>query len=360
MIILDDEVLLIIVNIQKIVKTLINIKKNFMLNKFRYNNKIRYNLRKQSNVLLLWEKEKNNIFKTQFLMKKLKKKNWQGNIFWKHNDINNIMYKSATKYYREVTNNFWKEKRSYNDWAYHPAYVYRKRPFLTRITNRKNFIDNILLCIKKKDSLYFIRNSLYYLFDENLRINKIYDVLNFAWLYIYKDSNKNIDSLEQLNLLALNSFYRGFLKKGNKRKCEIKFIELLSLLKLKLKKASLHIMYFFIRHLKPLIGFRRQRIGRYKTQKRKDFRYSFKIYGHNLRWQSLLFKRICFNSPYYQKKTQNVSVNDLYKSLILSINSKGPIAKCLGMYYTLIGRSTPYVERKKKKKGKSKSVRIKR
>ena len=41
---------------------------------------------------------------------------------------------------------------------------------------------------------------------------------------------------------------------------------------------------------------------------------------------------------------------DLYKSLLLSLGSRGPIAKCLGMYYTLIGRRTPYAQRKKKKK----------
>jgi hypothetical protein len=60
-------------------------------------------------------------------------------------------------------------------------------------------------------------------------------------------------------------------------------MELLSLLKLKLKKASLHIMYYFLNNLKPVVGFRRQRIGRHKNQKRKDYRYSFRICGHNLR-----------------------------------------------------------------------------
>ena len=329
-----------------------------MLNKYRYKNKIRYNLRKKNNILLSWEK--NETFKTQYQIKKYKKNfsfNWQGNIYWKYKDMNNIIYKSACKYYREVTTNFWKEKRSTNDWAFHPAYVYKKRPFLTRITNRKNFIDNVLLCIKKKDSLYYVKNSLYHLLDENLGLNQIFEVLNFSWLYVYKDSTANLDLLEKFNSLALKFFYKGFLKNGNKRICEKRFLGLLSMLKLKLKKASLHIMYFFINHLKPLIGFRRQRLGRRKN-KRQDVRFLFKLYGHNWRWQSLLFKRICLNSPYYQKKTQYVSLVDLYKSLLLSINSRGPIAKCLAMYYTLINRRTPYAKRQKKKK-KSKSVRIK-
>lgn len=325
-----------------------------MLNKYRYKNKIRYNLRKKNNILLSWEKSSKDLFKTQYK----KKNNWQGNIFWKYQDINNIIYKSACKYYKDLTNNFWKEKKSYNDWAYHPGYIYRKRPFITRITNRKNFIDNILNCIQNKDSLYYIRNSLYYLLDEKIGLNKIFDVLNFSWLYIAKDQTKNYESIESFNSLALKFFYKGFLKKSNKRKCEIKFIELLSMLKLKLKKASLHIMHFFITHLKPLVGFRRRRLGR-NNLKKKEIRYFFKLYGHNLRWQSLLLKRICFNSPYYQKRTQQISVSDLYKSLLLSISSRGPIAKCLGMYYTLIGRRTPYAQRqKKKKKRKSKSVRI--
>ena len=326
-----------------------------MLNKYRYKNKVRYHLRKKNNILLSWEKGKKQIIKTQYK----KKYSWKGNMFWKYQDINNIIYKSACKYYKDLTNNFWKEKRSYNDWAYHPGYIYRKRPFLTRITNRKNFIDNILLCIHDKDSLYYIRNSLYYLLDEKIGLNKIFDVLNFSWLYISKDEKIDYESIESFNSLALKFFYKGFLKKSNKRRCEVNFIQLLSMLKLKLKKASLHIMHFFITHLKPLVGFRRRRLGRQK-QKKKDIRYLFKLYGHNWRWQSLLFKRMCFNSPYYQKRTQNVALIDLYKSLILSISSRGPIAKCLGMYYMLIGRRTPYAERqkKKKKKRKSKSIRI--
>lgn len=323
-----------------------------MLNKYRYKNKIRYNFRKKNELLLSWEKGKNKVFKTQ----PKKRLNWKGNIFWKNQDINNIIYKSACKHYQELTNNFWKEKKSDTNWSYHPGYVYRKRPFFTRINNRKHFIDNILSCIQNKDSLYYIRNSLYYLLDDKISLNKIFDILNFSWLYISKDEKFNYDSIESFNLLALKFFYKGFLKKGNKRKCEIKFIELLSMLKLKLKKSSLHIMHFFINHLKPLVGFRRRRLGRRK-QKKKEIRFFFKLYGHNWRWQGLLFKRMCFNSPYYQKRTKNVSVIDLYKSLLLSISSRGPIAKCLGMYYTLIGRRTPYAQRKKKKK-KQKSVRF--
>ena len=152
-------------------------------------------------------------------------------------------------------------------------------------------------------------------------------------------------------------FYKGFLKKGNKQICEKRFIQLLSMLKLKLKKASLNIMYYFFKSLKPLVGFRRQRLGKRKNKRNKS-RFSYKLYYHSLRWKSSLLKRICFNSPYYLKQTKYVSVEDLYKSLLLSLKSRGPIAKCLGMYYTLIGRSTPYAQRKKKKKSKSRSIRI--
>ena len=101
-------------------------------------------------------------------------------------------------------------------------------------------------------------------------------------MYISKDFNIKNEAIESFNLLALKSFYKGFLKKSNKYKCEIKFIELLSMLKLKLKKASLHIMYFFIMHLKPLVGFRRQRLGS-RNMKRKEIRYFFKLFGHNIR-----------------------------------------------------------------------------
>jgi len=208
------------------------------------------------------KKIKKNFIFTQYK----KNNNWYGNLFWKYQDVNNIIYKSACKYYNQLINTFVDEKK-YNDWNYQPVYIYRKRPFLVRITNRKHFIDNILICIKNKDSLYYIRNSLYYLIDNKLGLNKIFDVLNFAWLYISKDKNKNFNFLESVNLLTLKFFYKGFLKKSNKRKCEIKFIELLSLLKLKFNKASLHIMYFFITHLKPLVGFRRQRLGRNNKKK---------------------------------------------------------------------------------------------
>lgn len=323
-----------------------------MLNKYRYQNKISYKLRTKKNQMLLWENKSKFIYKTQHN----KKSNIDGNIYWKHSDMNNIIYKSATKYYQELTSKFWKEKKGYNEWEYYTVYKYRKRPFIGHIKNRKNFIDNILSCIKNKDSMNYIRNSLYYLFEDKLRLTKIFDVLNFSWLYMSKDNSINYEEIESYNLAALKSFYYGFLKKSNKRKCEIKFMELLSMLKLKLGKSSLHIMYFFIMHLKPLVGFRRRRLGHSRTKK-KEIRYSFKLYGHNLRWQRLLFKRICFNSPYYQKRTQLVSVSDLYKSLLLSMSSRGPIAKCLGMYYALIGKRTPYAKRQKKKKRKSKFIR---
>ncbi len=327
-----------------------------MLNKYRYKNKLRYNLNliEKKNILLSWEKKENITNNTQYK----KNKNKKGNIFWKHQNINNIIYKSACNYYNILTNNLWKEKKILQDWSYYSSYSYRKQPFVTGILTRKTFIDNILTCIKNKDSLYYIRNSLYYLLEEKMGVNKVFDVLNFSWLYVAREEAANNDLKEYFNLLALKSFYNGFLKKSNKRKCEVKFSELLSLLKLKLNKASLHIMCFFITKLKPLVGFRRRRLG-FRNLKKKEIRYFFKLYGHNLRWQCLLIKRICFNSPYYQKRTQNASVNDIYKGLISSINSKGPIAKCLAMYYMLIGRRTPYAQRqKKKKKRKSKSVRF--
>ena len=41
-----------------------------MLNKYRYKNKIRYSLRRKEDTLLVWEKEKQNKFKTQYVNKK--------------------------------------------------------------------------------------------------------------------------------------------------------------------------------------------------------------------------------------------------------------------------------------------------
>lgn len=63
-------------------------------------------------------------------------------------------------------------------------------------------------------------------------------------------------------------------------------------------------------------------------------------------------KRLLFNSPFYTKKTKKVSVLDIFKGLILSLESKGPIVKGLLSYYKLIGKRTPNVKRKKKKKRK--------
>ena len=107
-----------------------------MLNKYRYKNKLRYSLRKKED-LLIWEKEKINKFKTQYKVIKYKNTslNWKGKLFWKNRNINEIIYKSACKYYKELTNNFWKEKRGYSDWMYNPIQVYRKRAFLTKLSS---------------------------------------------------------------------------------------------------------------------------------------------------------------------------------------------------------------------------------
>jgi hypothetical protein len=49
--------------------------------------------------------------------------------------------------------------------------------------------------------------------------------------------------------MGVKSFFLGFLKKGLKRQCEIRFFNLLILLKKKLNKAGLHLMSFFIKKL---------------------------------------------------------------------------------------------------------------
>jgi len=55
------------------------------------------------------------------------------------------------------------------------------------------------------------------------------------------------------------------------------------------------------------------------------------------------------NSPFYQKKSKIISVMDLYKALLQSLYARGPIVKCLNMYYRLIKKATPHDKGKKKK-----------
>ena len=92
-------------------------------------------------------------------------------------------------------------------------------------------------------------------------------------------------------------------------------------------------------------------------QKNKEIRYFYKLYHHNWRWQSLILKRLIFNSPFYLKKTKKVSVEDIFRGLMQSLSNKGPIVKGLISYYKLIGKRTPYAKRKKKKKRKRRNIR---
>jgi len=110
-------------------------------------------------------------------------------------------------------------------------------------------------------------------------------------------------------------------------------------------------MHYLVRKLLPKVGFRRVRTGR-NVGKRKQIIFMYKLYNHNLRWKSLLFSRICLNSPFYQRKAKIVSVNEVYKALLQSFKAKGPIVKCLYVYYRLIHKKTPYDKGKKKKKKK--------
>lgn len=90
------------------------------------------------------------------------------------------------------------------------------------------------------------------------------------------------DSNEKFTILSIKSLYTGFLRKGLKFQCENRFTSLLILLKKKIKKSGLNVLYQFINNLKPLIGFRRKRLGR-RNAKKKDVRFAFKLYNHNLR-----------------------------------------------------------------------------
>jgi hypothetical protein len=151
---------------------------------------------------------------------------------------------------------------------------------MVKLTDRKDFIENILVSINTNDSLDYIKNSLYYLYEKNTGLNQVLDVLNFSWLYEYKESIYKYDSDEQYARLSIKNFYKGFLRKGLKYQCEKRFSSLLILLKKKLNKSGLNIMFNFITNLKPFIGFRRRRLGR-RDAKKKDVRFAFKLYRHN-------------------------------------------------------------------------------
>ena len=177
------------------------------------------------------------------------------------------------------------------------------------------------------------------------------NILNFGWLLNKPKNYMDLERLERFSLIAFKSFFNGFIFKGYKRQCEIKITELLIRLKVYLKRKNLsgfQLLFYFIQKFKPLVGFRRKRISR-NNAKGKDLRFLYKLYYHNWRWKGLIIKRLIFNSPFYIKKTRKVTVNDLYKGLIYSLESKGPIMKALISYYKLINKRTPFAKRKKKK-----------
>lgn len=315
--------------------------RNKMLSKYRYNNKVRYHFLEKKKRTLSWERDsKENLINNVY-------KNWSGKLFFKNKDMNKVLYASVCARYSFLKGNQ-RQKTRDRDWAFQPSYFWKKRPFMVKLTDRKDFIENVLVSINSNDSVHYIKNSLYYLYEKNVGLNQVLDVLNFSWLYEYKESIYKYDSIEKYTRLSIKSFYKGFLRKGLKYQCEKRFTSLLILLKKKLNKSGLNVMSHFISKLKPLIGFRRRRLGR-RDAKKKDVRFAFKLYSHNWRWKSQLFKRFCLNSPFYQKKTAIPSVYDVYNGLIQSLYYKGPIVKCLVSYYKLIKRRTPYATRKKKK-----------
>jgi len=142
---------------------------------------------------------------------------------------------------------------------------FQKQTYEDRVARNHGIKKTTIQSALKKYSEY----STYFFLDKN----GLYETDEWGKLSIFLDKLSQDNKNHNVNQIIL---------KGNKRKCEVYLINLLNLLKLKLKKASLHIMQFFIQNLKPLIGFRRQRLGRRK-QKKKEIRYFFKLYGHNLR-----------------------------------------------------------------------------
>ncbi len=200
----------------------------------------------------------------------------------------------------------------------------------------------------RNDTISTIKNSLYHLYDTHYSPNQILEILSFSWLFDYTESLHKYDADERALASSIKQLYKGFLQKGLKFKCEKRLLALLASLKLNLNKGGLDILYFFSIKLRPWVGFRRQRLGR-RRAKKQDVRYIYKVFGHNLRWRTLLFRRLCLNSPFYKKKAKRPSVAEVTKALMQSIFNKGPIIKGLIAYYKLIKKRTPYAERKKKK-----------
>jgi hypothetical protein len=166
---------------------------------------------------------------------------------------------------------------------YIPSPILRKKQFYTYFNDRSGFFNNIINILNNKDSIAFIRNSLYYFYDKHVGLHQTMDVLNFTWLYDKKSMSKKKESGEISSVIALKYLYKGFLKRGLKRQCENKFLEVLHLLKLNLKrynKSGFQLITFFFHFLKPLIGFRRKRLGR-NSLKKKDIRFFYKLYHHN-------------------------------------------------------------------------------
>lgn len=320
-----------------------------MLNKYKYKNKIRYHFREKKEIILLWENNDKNNKKEKVIREK-----WSKNIFYNNNKINNVLLKSAKKRFNYLKEEKLKERKEKN-WMYNTTHVWRKKPFISYDKNRKEFWNNIINCIKKEDSLYFIKNNLYNMLDNNTSIYKNLNVLNFTWLFETKNKKKDNENIENFMAVALKFIYKGFLLNGLKLQCEKKLIELLILLKKNIKKGGLQIMLYFIQKLKPVLGFKRKRIGRV-SKKKKETRYFYKLYHHNWRWQSLILKRLLFNSPFYSKRTKVASVTEIYKGLMQALESKGPIVKGLISYYKLIGKRTPNATRKKKKKRKGRNI----
>ena len=325
-----------------------------MLNKYKYKNKIRYHFREKKNIMLSWEKNDNNL---KFFKKDELK--WKYNLIIKKKKLNSFLYKSSCKRLN-LLNQKRKEINEYKNWIYNSNIFLKKKPFIGVNLNRELFWEKIIEVVNKKDSLFFIKNNLYYILDNNMTLYKNLNVLNFSWLLETKKVFNNQDTLVNSFVLSLKFFFNGFINHGFKFICEKRVLELLVLLKIylkKVKKSSLQLLLFFFERLKPLVGFRRRRLGRAR-QKKKDVRYFFRLYHHNDRWRSLLLKRLIFNSPFYLniKRTKIVNVSDIFKGLISSLENKGPITKGLVSYYKLIGKRTSRVKRKKKKKKKKKFI----
>lgn len=309
-----------------------------------YKNKIRYHFREKKNTILSWENLDNN--KSLSLLKRDK---WRNSLVLKKKTFDRFLYKTALLRFNKLSKNI---KNKEKNWVYKTNLIVKKKPFISNTKDRKAFWDNIITCLNTNDSLYYIKNNLFYLLENNTNFFKHLNVLNFNWLIKTKQSLLKNKNLESNFTFGLKSIFNGFIQRGLKRQCEKKFTELLFLLKNSLRnidKSILHIFLYIIEKIKPFLGFRRKRLGR-MNQKKKDVRYFYRIYHHNLRWQNLILKRLIFNSPFYIKRTKIVSIQDIYKGLMASFEGKGPIIKGLLGYYKLIGLRTPYAKRKKKKK----------